>query len=429
MLRRRQQAKRELSELPHVVVLGAGFAGVGALQQLQKAPVRVTLVDRQDCHTFQPLLYQLATNQLEQEHITTPLESLLAGREGFASCQGEVTGVDLDARRVILKGLDSLSYDYLLIALGALVNFYGTRGAEEHALPLYTLRDAERLRARIVSCLRTAAGEGDAVEDGVLRFCVIGGGATGVEVAGAMAELLPKELERSPTAPLDARPEVHVFEMAPELLTSFDPKLRRYAKHALQRRGVRVHLGDAVEEVGPDRIHLRSGVSLATRTVVWAAGLKGHPLAKLLGATLESGRPATEPDLSLTGHPEVFLAGDMFMVRDSKTGDGLPQLGSVAQQSGQRAGKNIARLVAGKSTEAFEYKDKGTMAIIGTGDAIVQLRSGRTLTRRPAWLAWKGVHLMLLAGGEQKARTLLEWGKGYTGIGSGELLEEPDTNS
>jgi NADH dehydrogenase len=203
--------------------------------------------------------------------------------------------------------------------------------------------------------------------------------------------------------------------MEPQLLTPFKPALRDYAKEALEQRGVRVHLGEAVTAVEPTRVHLRSGKTIATHTVVWAAGLRGQPLTASLGTEIEHGRPRTQPDLSIAGHPEVFLAGDMAAIKDTRTSNHLPQLGSVAQQSGQRAGENIALLAAGRRTKPFKFKDQGTMAMIGAGDAVVQRPSGRTLTGKPAWLAWKGVHLMLLAGGEQKAATLVEWGRGYLG--------------
>jgi NADH dehydrogenase len=403
-------------------MIGAGFAGVGALQRLAKAPVRLTLVDRNDFHTFLPLLYQVATNQLGPEDISSPLQDLLPNREGFAYLQGEVVGVDLRARRVLVEGREALDYDYLLIGVGAVVNFFRTEGASEHAVSLYTLPDASRLRSRISDCLELAKSNPELVEDGVLRFCVTGGGATGVETAGAMAELLRAEMDQALPA-LQPAAEVHLFEMEPHLLAPFKPRLREYARRALEQRGVQVHLGEAVQAVEPTRVHLKSGATMKAHTMVWAAGLQSTPLVRSLGLALEKQRLRAEPDLSLSGHPEVFLAGDMALIRDTKTGEQLAQLGSVAQQSGHQAGENIALLATGRRTQAFVYKDKGTMAIIGTGDAIVQLASGRTMTGKAAWLAWKGVHLMLLAGGEQKARTLLSWAKNLTGRSSRQLSQ------
>jgi NADH dehydrogenase len=258
------------------------------------------------------------------------------------------------------------------------------------------------------------------LDDGVLRFAIIGGGATGVETAGALAELLATELERAYSGIASPpSPEVHLFEMKTDLLTPFKPVLRKHAERALERRGVRVKLGEPVAAVEGTRVHLRSGEVIKAHTTVWAAGLQANPVAASLSAQLAQGRPVTEPDLSLAGHPEVFLAGDIAMIKDRKTGEALPQLGSVAQQSGAQASENIARLVRGEPTQPFAYKDKGTMAMIGKGEAVVQLKSGRTLTGKPAWLAWKGIHLMLLRGGEQKARTLIEWTGGSVGKRSG----------
>ncbi|HEY7269947.1 MAG TPA: NAD(P)/FAD-dependent oxidoreductase [Dehalococcoidia bacterium] len=399
-------------EWPHVVILGAGFAGVGALQGLRRAPVRVTVVDRSEHHVFLPLLYQVATHQLGPEHVSSAVEGHLPDRDSFEFIQGEVEGVDLDARRVFIAGSQPLAYDYLLVALGANVNFFGTTGAKEHALPLYTLEDAARLRQRIASYLGADQGHLHRGEDAIARFCVVGGGATGVEVAGAIAELIRGDL-RSPEGVQTVMPaEVHLFEMEPELLTSFQPELRSYARSALEDRGVQVHLNEAVSEVEQVRVRLRSGETLSSRAVIWAAGLQANPVAQSLGTAVDR-RIETEPDLSIARHPEVFVAGDMAHIHGSDSEDALPQLGSVAQQSGRTAGENIGRLAAKRKTRPFEYKDKGTMAIIGRGDALVQLSSGRTLTGKPAFVAWKGVHLMLLKGGEQKASTLIEWAKSY----------------
>ena len=194
----------------------------------------------------------------------------------------------------------------------------------------------------------------------------------------------------------------------------FKPALREHAKRVLAERGVIVHLGAAVAAISPTRVTLTSGEVIKGHTVVWAAGLQGHPVVASLGLSEGAPRPQPMPDLSLPGHPEVFLVGDNALVTDNETGEALPQLGSVAQQTGEQAAKNIGLLAAGRRTEAFKYKDKGSMAMIGDGEAVVQFTSGRSITGRPAWLAWRGVHLALLAGGEEKARTLVEWTTGWT---------------
>lgn len=408
---------------PHAVVLGAGFAGIAALETLRRAQLQITIVDRNSDHAFLPLLYQVATNQLRPEHISIPV-SELSGSDDFRFVQGEVTEVDLNGRKIVVNG-ESIEYDYLLVGLGAVVNFWGTEGAHQHAFPLYTAEDARNLQTHIASCLQRGTEPG-AIEDGVLTFCVVGGGSTGVEIAGALAELVDTELARTGSSVVARPGKVYLFEAGTELLTAFAPKLRKYAEQALVNRGIEVHLGEPVAAVDPTRLRLVTGEAVNTHTVVWAAGLQSHSLAGVFDDVPAGERPAVQPDLSVSGHPEVFLAGDLAKILDTRTGNHLPQLGSVAQQSGKTAAENIALLAEGRSTKSFVYKDKGTMAMIGRGDAIVQLQSGRTMTGKPAWAAWNGVHLMLLAGGEQKAQTAVEWGKGLLGWSTREVHNRTD---
>jgi NADH:ubiquinone reductase (H+-translocating) len=412
-----------MDERPHVVILGAGFAGVGAMKKLQKAPVRVTLIDKNDYHAFLPLLYQVATSELGPSEVGFPARELLHDREGFLFHQAEITGIDLDARQVSVEGSAPISYDYLIVGLGAVVNFFGTQGAVEHAFPLYTLDDALRLKSHIFERLEAADKDAAQVEGGALRFCVVGGGATGVEISGAIAELLQTELrEDYPNLPVE-KAEVHLYEMGPHLLSPFQPKLQAYAKKALEEREVQVHLGEGVVAIEPDRIHLKSGDVVNAHTLVWGAGLTTGPLAKSFGVELVHGRIPVGPGLNLEAHPEVYVVGDIALITDAKTGEQLPQLGSVALQAGTHAAENITRIVDGKQPEPFEYEDKGTMATIGRGAAIMQLRSGRTMTGHAAWLAWLGVHLMLLSGGEQKAHTFVDWGWNVVTKGRGKRLD------
>jgi NADH dehydrogenase len=415
-----------MAEIPHVIILGAGFAGLGALRKLDDKKARVTLIDRNPYHTFLPLLYQVATNQLDQGEVGFPAEDLLHGKPDRRFVQATVTGIDLDSRQVHLSGMESQSYDYLVVGLGAVVNFFGTKGASEHAFPLYTMDDALRLRTHIAGKLRAAAAEPALTDDGALRFVVVGGGATGVEISGAIAELLAEELKTGYQKLGADAAEVHVYELASQLLTPFKPKLQDYAKRSLERRKVVVHLGEGVTEVEPTRVHLKSGETINSHTLVWAAGLQANPLVQELGQQLVRGRVSTEPDLSVTGHPDVFAVGDIALNTDSKTKDQLPQLGSVALQAGTYAGENINRLIDGKQTKPFEYKDKGTMATIGRGAAVVEFKSGRTMTGRAAWLAWLGVHLTLLSGGEQKANAIVDWGWDVLSRGKHSELDDED---
>jgi NADH dehydrogenase len=400
----------ERNENASVVVLGAGFSGLGAMRQLRKSPVSVTLLDKNDYHTFQPLLYQVATSELDETEIAFPARDMLHDHSDWRFHQAAVTGVDLARKQVTADGLAPLSYDYLVVGLGAQVNFFGTKGASEHSFPMYTLRDAVALKQHVLRLFEQADKDPRLLDEGALTFCIVGGGATGVEIAGALSELIAAELKEDyPNLPID-KAEVHLYEMGPTLLAPFKPKLQEYAQKALEERDVQVHLNEGVVEVEPSLVRLRSGTELKAQTLVWAAGLTASPIAQLMDVELVKGRVPVEADLSLQGHPEVFVSGDIASIKDAKTGAVLPQLGSVAQQAGRHAGDNIAKLVKGQPSEPFHYKDKGTMATIGRGAAVVEFSSGRTLTGHAAWLAWLGVHLMLLSGGEEKSLTFLDWG-------------------
>jgi NADH dehydrogenase len=395
---------------PHVVILGAGFAGIGAMRKLKDAPVQVTLIDKNDFHTFQPLLYQVATAELAHSEVGFPVREMLHDHPSGQFHQTVVTGIDLAQKQVMVEGMEPLAYDYLVIALGAVVNYFGVKGADDHAFPLYTMQNANRLKAHILHLFEAVDKDPALIDDGALTFCVVGGGPTGVETAGAIAEMLHAELKEDyPNLPVE-RGEVHLYEASPHLLGPFKANLQAYAKKELEEIGVQVHLGEGVVEIEPTRIHLKSGGVVKTHTLVWGAGITGNPLASALGKELNRGRVPVNLDLSLPDYPEVFVIGDIALITDSKTNKQLPQLGSVAQQAGFHAAENISRLVKGSSTEPFKYLDKGTMATVGRGAAIVELPNGRTMKGHAAWMAWLGVHLVLLSGGEQKSLTFVDWG-------------------
>lgn len=395
---------------PHVVILGAGFAGIGAMKKLKDAPVRVTMLDRNDYHTFQPLLYQLATGELARSEVAFPVREMLHEHPTWQFHQANVTGVDLAQKQVVVEGMEPIAYDYLVVALGAVVNFFNVGGAAEHAFPLYTMHDALRLKTHILQLFETVDKDPTLIEDGALTFCVVGGGPTGVETAGAIAEMLHAELEEDfPNLPVK-RAEVHLYEASPHLLGPFKENLQAYAKKELKEMGVQVHLGEGVVEIEPTRIHLKSGAVVKTHTLVWGAGLTGNPLGAEMETELQRGRVPVNLDLSLPGHPEVFVVGDIALITDAKTSKQLPQLGSVAQQAGNQVGENIAHLAKGEATEHFKYLDKGTMATVGHGAAVVQLPDGKTMKGHAAWMAWLGVHLVLLSGGEQRSATIVDWG-------------------
>ena len=398
------------SPRPRVLILGGGFAGVGAAQKLEHTDAEVVLVDRHDYHTFQPLLYQLATGLLETTAVGHSLRDLVGHNDNTTVHRASVKSVDLDAREVQFDDLPPMTYDYLVFGLGAEVNFFGTEGADEHAFPMYTLPNAVALKDHLVTRWEAVDHDPSLIEDGALNVVVVGGGPTGVETAGAVAELYRAELAKDyPSIPQD-QARVILVEAGPELFSMFKPKLRKYATKALSDRTVEVRTGTAVSSVSPTRVTLKSGEVLNAHTLVWGAGLQGNPLAQSLGLELERGnRIAVDSDLTLPDHPEVYVVGDVAAIVDTKTEQVLPQLGSVALQSGEHAGETIARRIAGKKTKPFAYKDKGTMAAIGRGAACVQMLGGRTMTGKKAQLAWITVHMALLPTNEDRAKALVDW--------------------
>jgi NADH dehydrogenase len=297
-----------------------------------------------------------------------------------------------------------------VLALGAEVTFFGTSGAPEHAFPMYTLPDAVRLKEHVLQKWEAADKDPSLVEDGGLNVIVVGGGPTGIETAGALAELYRGSFaEDFPQIPQE-KARIILVEAGPELLSMFKKDIRTYTKKALESFGVDVQLGKLVSSVEPTRVTLESGEVLPAHTLVWGAGLQANPIVSSLGVELEKGnRVPVGPDLSVAGHPEVFAVGDVAWITDTKTKKVLPQLGSVALQAGERAGENIARLVEGKETESFKYFDKGTMATIGRGAAVVQMPHGRTIKGKTATLAWGTVHLALLSTGEDRAKAMVDW--------------------
>jgi NADH dehydrogenase len=398
------------TQRPRVVILGGGFAGVGAARKLKDAAVDVVLVDAHNYHTFQPLLYQVATGLLETSAVGHPLRDLFRRQANATVRQATVAGIDLAKREVRFAELAPLPYDCLVLALGARVTFFGIEGAAQHAFPLYTLVDAVRLKEHLL--LRWAAADRDPalVDDGALNVVVVGGGPTGVESAGALIELYRADLAKDYPLIRNGQARVTLVEASPELFTMFKPHLRKYTKQALETLGVQVLLGESVAAITPTRVTLRSGAVLAAHTVVWGAGLQAHPLTTSLGLELQKGnRIVVGPDLSVAGHPEVFAAGDIAWITDMRTNVVLPQLGSVALQSGEHAGQTIARRIAGEPPKSFAYGDRGSMAAIGRGHAVVQMLRGRTITGKAAVLAWGAVHLALLPSGEDRIKALVSW--------------------
>ena len=420
------ERERATDKRPRVLVLGGGFAGIGAAQKLKKSDVDVVLVDGHDYHTFQPLLYQVATGLLEQPAVGHPVRDLFHGQDNIRVHQDRVTGIDLEKREVRFGELEALGYDYLVLALGAEVNFFGVEGAAEHAFPLYTLPDAVRLKNHVLERWEAADRNPELIEDGALNTVVVGGGPTGVETAGAMAELYNGVFRKDYPDVSSEQARLVLVEASPEIFSMFKENLRSYATEALEKRGVEVMTGDVVQAITAERVTLKSGTVLPAHTLVWGAGLQGNALVRSLGVELERGnRLGVDSELRLPSHLEVFVIGDIAAITDAKTEQVLPQLGSVALQSGEHAGETIARLVAGKEPEPFKYKDKGTMAMIGRGAAVVQMLGGKTMKGKKAQVAWGTVHLALLPTNEDRAKAVVDWaGAALTHQRSGRIRVE-----
>jgi len=387
-----------------VLVVGGGFAGLSALQALARTNAHVTLVDKNVYSTFQPLLYQVATAGLNAGDVAYPLWSVTRKTRAHFR-KGELAALDLDKRTATLADGAELSYDYLIIATGVSANFYGVTGAQENSLSLYTRRDAIALRNTLLEALEQRAS-GEAGPE--LDITMVGGGATGVEMAGTVAELrniaLPAafpEIDRSMV-------RVRLIEMAPELLAPYKERERAYAHQQLVDRGVDVFVNTTIKEIGPDTVTLADGSTHRSDVTVWTAGIQA-PDASWNGALARgrAGRIDVGPDLRVTGQDRVFAVGDVSVSTDKP----VPQLAQPAIQQGRHAGRQIQRLLAGQPTEPFRYHDKGQMATIGRRSAVVELPSGIRLRGTLAWLAWLGLHLIYLLGGRNRLVTLvnLSW--------------------
>ena len=416
---------------PRVLVLGGGFAGIGAAQKLKKSEADVVVVDKHDYHTFQPLLYQVATGLLEQPAVGHPIRDLFHKQDNVRIHQDRVTAIDLEARRVTFDELEPVSYDYLVLGIGAEVNFFGVEGAADHAFPLYTLADAVRLKNHVLRTWEKADREPSLIDDGALNIVVVGGGPTGVETAGALAELYNGVFRKDYPDVATDRAKITLVEAGPQIFPMFKEEIRTYTEEALTKRGVEVQTGEVVESITPKRVTLKSGTVLPAHTLVWGAGLQGNALVQSLGLELERGnRIGVDEELRIPSHPEVYAVGDVAAITDQKTSQVLPQLGSVALQSGEHAGKTLAERIAGKETKPFKYKDKGTMAAIGRGAAVVQMLGGKTMKGKTAQLAWATVHLALLPTNEDRSKAVVDLvGAGLTHQRSGritvDLEEEP----
>jgi len=401
-----------MSHRHRVVVIGAGFGGLAAAKALKDLPVDVTLVDANNFHTFQPLLYQVATAGLDADDVAFPARGIFHHQRNVDFRMERVTGIDLDHRVVHLPDGD-LEYDHLVIAAGAVSAHYGVPGITEYGFELKTLADAVALRSHVLRNFEMAATNPAGVPDGLLTIVISGGGPTGVELAGGLAELI-STVFRKDYPNLDVRrARIVVVEKADRLLGTFAPRLSGRAHRSLTRRGVEVVLGVGVDKVEATAVHLSDGTRIPTSTLVWTAGVEGSPLAATLGVGVGRGRRIeVNPDLSLPDHPEVFAVGDISTVGGS-AGGGLPGVAQVAIQGGRHAGRMIHAHLDGRPTSPFRYFDKGSMATIGRHQAVAELPGGIRLTGVIGWLAWLGLHLLYLIGFRNRVNVLVNWGWNY----------------
>ena len=393
---------------PTVVIVGGGFGGLKAARALADAPVRVVLVDRQNHHLFQPLLYQVASATLSPADIAAPIRHILRTQDNAEVVLGEVTSADLDARQVRLANGRELAYDFLILAAGSRSSYFGRDDWAGLAPGLKTLEDALEIRRRfLLTFERAEQEENPELRREWLTFVIVGGGPTGVELAGTLKETsrlaLPRDFRRIRTD----RARVILVEAGPSILANFGSGLSEKAVQGLERIGVEVRLGQPITGMDERAVQL-GGERIPTRTILWAAGVSAVPLGAGLGLPVDRlGRVIVEPDLSVPGHPEVFVVGDLAAFPHG-AGDPLPGVAPVAIQQGAWAATNLQATLAGRPRQPFHYRDKGSMATLGRGRAVARV-GGLSFTGYPAWLAWLFIHLMLLVDFRSRVFVFFEW--------------------
>lgn len=393
-----------------VIVVGGGFAGMAAAEELGRKGIPVLLIDANNYHQFQPLLYQVAASQIGVSAVARPLRSEFRGNKGVRILTAEVTAVDSATRTVTTADGSRYQARILVLAAGAVPNFFDTPGAAEHAYPLYSLTDATKLGSALIRAL----DEADRKDTANTEVVIVGGGPTGVETAGALAENVKYIVPKYFSSRLAGRCRIHLVDLVPNPLMAFSAKSQAYARDRLLKLGVQLHMGQGVTEVRPDGVTLADGTVIPAGIVVWAGGLQAGKIVTDSNLPQgKGGRVDVQPDLTAPGVQGVYVLGDAANITDA-AGQRLPQLGSVAQQSGKWAARNIHADLTGGARRPFAYRDKGYMAMVGRGAAVAELGRKRVhLQGAPAFLAWLGVHLALLPGFQQKTRALFSWVTGY----------------
>lgn len=391
-----------------VVIVGGGFGGIMAAKKLRSSGRRVTLIDKTNHHLFQPLLYQVATAALSPGDIALPIRAILGKRSGVRVLLGNVTEVDREGRRVILEKGEPVSYDKLVLAPGAQYDYFGNEEWETHAPGLKTISDALQVRERILLSLEQAEQLSDPkLREPYLTYVIIGGGPTGVEMAGAIAEIAKRTMMRDYTSFSKNETRIFLVEAGERILNGYPEHLSEKARETLEEMGVRVLLNTPVTEIGENRVHFGEG-AIDTPNIIWAAGVAASPLLDSLDAKRDrTGRVHVNPDLTLPGHPEIFVVGDAAHLEE-EDGEPLPALAPVAMQQGSYVGRILSKQIPPAERTPFHYRDKGTMATIGRAKAVADIR-GFTFSGFPAWLLWSFVHILFLIGFRNRFRVFIEW--------------------
>lgn len=394
-----------------VVIVGAGFGGLWATKTLDKADVSVTLIDRNNYHTFLPLLYQVAACEVEPGDIAQPVRTIVRQQDNVNFVMAEATHVDWEAN-VLHTSAGTFGYDYLILALGSKTNTYGIPGADEHALQLKTIAQGIELRNHVLRCFEEAVTEENAARRReLLTFAIVGGGPTGVEYAGALSELIRRPLARDFKQIDIDDVRVVLLEAQGSLLGYLPPRLGRYTATRLEKMGVELMLGAKVAKIEANALHLADGTQIGTHSTIWTAGVQAESLAKMGKIPIaRGGRLEVLPTLQLADQPNVFAVGDMANVQQD--GSVLPMVAQPAMQGGTRAAKNILRLMRGEAAQPFRYRDLGTMATIGRNSAVAEI--GRLpITGFLAWIMWLFIHLVNLIGFRNRLAVLLNWAWNY----------------